>query len=277
MKLFKRLAYATAFCAAATIGSAANAALIVNDWTVDFSSVGGPIVDNVDEIAFSFAPIHAVSSDGGDTYTITGLGVVSSFGNETGTITPLGLNNSYEMTFDFQLVVDASISGNIITFTHLAGADVLSLYIDDLTDGGKANPTTGTGYSDGTLVATFDVQAGNGGVVDLSPLVMDGTDNATFTLSNLITTGVVTHFGADMEEGVTLALTDSNFDLDADGNRTLDTQIGGFGCLPANQFNFCGDEDGSIRLAQEQVPEPGTLALLGISLLGMIGLRRKLS
>lgn len=265
-------------------GAAANAAFVLEDVTIDFTSVGGPVVTGVDAIGFNDAPFRSVLTDTdgngldeGDFYTVTGKGAASSLlSDQDGNISPLGFGTvgGFELTFDFNVnVLITSVVGANINFTHMAGTDSLRFYLDDLdaanADGGvKSNPGTGLGYTDGTKVLTFDVLAGEGGSVNVSTL-FDGSDDASFLLAAINTAGIFEDASGDpFAIGSTLALTDSNFDLDSNNNNALDETRGGFGCTAANQSAgfFCGVEDGTVRFA---VPEPGTLAIMGLGLLGL--------
>ena len=282
----KKSLLSVSLAASLGFGAAANAALILEDVTIDFSSVGGPVVTGVDAIGFNDAPFVAVLNDTnlngtvdvGETYTVTGKGAASSLiSNTDGNISPLGfgLNGFFELTFDFslQVMVTPSVVPGQINFTHMPSANALRFYLDDLdvanADGGvKSNPGTGAGYTDGNLILTFEVLGGEGGSVNVTTL-FDGSDDATFRLETVNQAGVFRDAsGNEFTPESTLALTDSNFDLDSNDNNALDETRGGFGCTASNQSAgfFCGVEDGTVRFA---VPEPGTLAILGLGLLGL--------
>ncbi len=271
---------------AASMGFAAsaNAAFVIDDVTIDFTSVGGPVVTGIDAIGFNDAPFVSVLTDTdmngldvGDFYTVTGKGAAGTLLDDIdGNISPLGFGQTdgFELTFDFSVKVEiTAITGSTISFKHLAGDDALRFYLDDLdaanADGGsKSSPGTGAGYTDGTLVLTFDVEGVEGGSVDVTSL-FDGSDDALFSVSAVDTAGIFkTASGDEFTVGSTLAITDSNFDLDSNNNDALDETRGGFGCTDANQSAgfFCGVEDGTVRFA---VPEPGTLAIMGLGLLGL--------
>lgn len=275
MRSFKKLACAAVLATAGTLAStSANAAIAVNDWQIDFTTVGGVLVTGIDAMGFNDAPVWARTSDGGATYTITGLGSIGTLlSDQTGLLNSgcsLGLPGGCELTFTFELqvAVTGAVPGGGFTFTHIAGSDVLNFYLDD---SANANPGNGTGYDDGTLIATFDVLAGEGGQVSL--LTLDGSDDAIFQLSQLNDSTIfLDSEGNPLLVGTTLAMTDSNFDLDPDGNDAIDTTRANFDC-GTDLTSFCVLEDGTVRLAQ-QVPEPGTLLLLGSALAGFAGLRR---
>lgn len=149
--------------------------------------------------------------------------------------------------------------------------------------------TGGGGMNDGLLIATFRVlpAAGNSGNFNNSPAALDGSDDASFELVwqySVAGVGVLQDsLGISLALGSTLGLTDSNIDGDPDGNQVIDTAPTGYaplgsglGSCGSTAFSICGVENGSFILAT-QVPEPGTMTLLGLSLLGLSGLRRRRS
>jgi hypothetical protein len=208
--------------------------------------------------------------------------------------------NGFELTFGstttLQLLSVNPGTGQVLN-SHLgAGAGpngveangILNIYADVLGDaigvaGNTSAITGGAGFQDGLLIASFQI-------VNQFPLAtgsfntqtLDGQDDALFTL-------IANPFGILQDSAgnalaidTTLAFTDSNTDADPDNNGILDTAPTAFPatlgpCLPSglqSPGNTCGNENGSFSIA---VPEPGTLALLGISMLGLGGFRRSRS
>lgn len=142
----------------------------------------------------------------------------------------------------------------------------------------------GQGMMDGTLIARFKIvpAVGDSGSFNNSPAAMNGQDDATFEL--VYNSGAIEDSsGVDLALGTTIALVDSDTDADPDGNQAFDTAPANFpagsplGPCPtpgtASGANSCGTENGSFVL--QQVPEPGTLALLGAALAGLSAVRRR--
>lgn len=241
---------------------------------------------------------------------VDGLLWMTAFVNTGGSgIFGTGLNSDYQMTFDFSVDVvnyNQQLNGDTSTI-HLAANHpgtqytngLLDVWVDGPTDGvSVAANSTGLGFQNGVKIATFSVLYGDGGI--FTPSTFDGSDDATFELTWALDENIfldassnplVQLDGSGNVIGDTLlfAITDSNFDGNPEGITPDGFNIGGTGNtyptiqdtwpFASNTFGGAGglfaEEDGSARIGTEVVPEPSTLLLLGIGLLGLGAYGRK--
>jgi hypothetical protein len=267
----------------------------------------------IDQLTFNalFRSTNTAIAVGG-TQTNDVVGNVTSALGDAGVIIQTGtggvgtghvLNLDFEITFanTSSTTIVALLPGGVVQTSHRGagfGPDgitqngILEIWADVVagagnTDGGlqaNTNPVTGgQGMRDGVLVATFEV-------IDQFPLAtgafntasLDGADDALFKLLTNNFNILTDQFGNPLAAGSTLAFNNANTDADDDNNGIRDTDpanfpvgIGGTSCpaAPQNVLDSCGIEDGSFNLA---VPEPGTVALLGVMSIGLaVSLRRR--
>jgi len=195
------------------------------------------------------------------------------------------LTSDFEMTFDFSvdnLQLGGPPNANFKHISPLNTDGLLDIWVDTTVD---SNASTGDGYTDGVKIATFKVLTGDGGV--FTPLTFDGSDDATFELVSTLPGVMLDSSNTDLSTvpgQVLLGITDSNFDGDPtkQGNFSLDapTNWGSYFTETGahSAIDFFAHEDGSYRLGLKPIPEPSTIVLLGMGLIGMaVAGRRNIS
>jgi hypothetical protein len=293
----------------------ADAGIIANlqDWQIDLSAASlgaeamaaGTVVTGIEQILFSgwnHVTLHDVGDQNGvievgDHARVRGLLIASDLTSDgPPPVDDKGLigdgivvTPGWDLTFAFDVEIvytGATVSG--FDFTHLAKGTGLTAAVGNLdwyidtTANGITNALSGgpaAAFIDGVLVASMEVQNGDGGSINLSTL--DGSDDATFfdTTVSSFAAGVFlkndgTDFGLLPPSQLIFAITDSNFDMDPTG--------GGFGVIPSlptgfgaptpnTLANFNATEDGSSRLGI--IPEPATWLIWSV-LLGFAGFYR---
>lgn len=277
----------------------AQSAFLLDNWTIDISTLGnqGASGDfsnagawtgidgaNFAALFSAAADIPDGSLDLGDTFTVDSLGEVQGLVG-TGIVSngsvPVTLGVNIELTFQAQTNHVVTGPGVPITvFGDLAGGTIdffldLTPDVNDSIDG-----TGGTGYVGGNevLFASFQQQATLPISGEQNIATLDGSIDSIFALTANPFGALQNEEGNPLPVGFVIAKTDSNFDLDADGNTIPDTQFaaGGplAGCPEIGSTTFnCGTENGSIVL--HKVPEPGTLAIMGLGIVGMSLVRRR--
>jgi hypothetical protein len=183
-------------------------------------------------------------------------------------------------TFEFTMVAMlnekvASIAGSTATFAlnGPASANKVAIYYDTAAN---ASTTAGTGFDDGTLIAlltivpdntqsTFTQTAANSGQgsTKLTARIVGAGD---FINSNFIQIDAGQNFGINFE---------SSLNYPAGNSATTKFQIGGSSLFPdytTNDSDIVFKVDGSNTFA---VPEPGTMMLLGMGMLGLVGAQRR--
>jgi hypothetical protein len=304
VKLKKSIA---ALCAAGLLGlsGSASAAIVVNDWTLDFGAIGGSFagygqLKGIDVLNYT-GLFNSVTNLGAgtettnfliNTGTVNGSVAATSTGKILGFTTP---GAGVELTGYGQTV------GNIIdvtgtTYTTRNTSGFLYLYaglpgglpngLNGTADTNSTSATRGSGMGGPTdasdpnsvLIATFKlIDDGTGSI--FSSTLATGATKADFELvSTSVPNLLLDKDGNNLAIGSLLALTDAQTNVDPNGSPP--TSIGTFtiptgplaGTCGTNFENVCGVENGNARVA---VPEPGSLARMGLSLLGLVSIRRR--
>ena len=276
MKFLKKLAGAAALSFA--FAGAAQAATVLNNWVLNpagsgFSS-GEKINQYLDLNGLAFIQITA-SADGSFTFKENGTFISYIHDGGTGYDNGVTLTATFTATGTGVLGTGAAGTGS---FTFSGGT--IALYANA---GGANvyNSIAGTNGADvGTLIGTFNVLAGGGGIVDASGNPVSSgnvTVNAKASAPNgLAADTFFTSNGFDLSaiDILSYALTGatSATNVRATQASEIACEFAGYtanGCgadYKDSESAFFVSNSGSFKL--NDVPEPGSLALFGIAMLG---------
>ena len=293
MKALKRLVTTCAVISAiAGASSTAQASSIdfLENWTLNLSNAGQNLtgaVTGIDQILYkglTHVAVNDLDQSGGasvgDTFRVDGLTYTTDFFGGGGSLSNAGLNSNYELTMKFSVggqFVSANPDGSL-TFAHntAGGGGTLDLYLDNLSDGVKANTLNAVGFADGANIASFALvtnMPGTGG--PFWPLSLNGSDDAFFQLTSQMASVFQNDLGENLNSALSAVWTRSDFSTRGVvvPNTTNWEAYFGTGSAAVDPLNFFVDENGDARVV---TPEPGTIALLGLGLAGLgIFSRRK--
>jgi len=280
MKLLKKLASAAALTLA--FAATANASTVINDWTLNPLGTGGAAAGTVvnESLDVNGNAFIAITATGANTFSFTESAAFAITGKDGGI--SLGNYGTNKVTATFQASGTGTFNG---AFTFTSGT--INIY-SGLDQYGSANGIYGA--NTGTLIASFTVLAGGGGLVDASG-APTGNGQVSVFAQALTPGGLQPGYffnsaGTDLstQDILSFAFTNANPTLNpsAAAVREIACEFGGYtgpGCAAGTsysnvpgQYLFVGN-NGQFKLAE--APEPGSLALFGIAMLGAGVVSRK--
>ena len=277
MKLLKKLA-----CAAAVAMSmgAAQAAPVLNDWV--FNPTGGGYESG--QVINEYLDVNGnafinLTSTGETSFSFTEHAVFNiSQADSNGILFPIAYPGG-----NITAVFEATGTGNFSGAFEFTGGTI-RMYQNPTN--GQYGGTNGIyGANLGNLIASFDVLAGGGGLVDASGSPTTNGQVSVFARADAGSLAEGYFFrdgGTDLSEEAVLAFAFTNANTVGDPTSRLVDEVAceyagftGAGCNGAAYANAPGDyfflsTNGQFKLNETggEVPEPGSLALFGIAMLG---------
>jgi hypothetical protein len=280
MKFLNKLTCAAAV--ALTFAGAANAGVVMNDWKLNPDGTGMTGAQNIHEyLDVNGNSFIQLNMTGNTSFTFTEHSVFNiPQADSNGSLFPMTWGDTLSATFE------AYGSGNLSGAFSFTGGTI-KIYSNSNT-GQYATSAGIYGADQGTLIATFTVQPGGGGMVDASGNPISNgqvTVNAMANAGDLTSGYFFRNNGTDLstEKVLSFAFTNAN-PLQMPESMLVSEvacQFAGFngaGCDGSAYANaegkyFFVNTNGQFKLAE--VPEPGSLALFGIAMLGAGVVTRK--
>jgi len=285
MNLLKKLTCAAALALSFANANAAVNSAVMNNWVFNPTGGGFASGQKIDEYL-------DVNGNAFIQLTPTGAGSFSFVEHAVFNITQADSNAKlFPVTYpggNISAVFQASGTGTFNGGFAFTGGTI-SIFQNPV--GGEYGSTTGTyGANLGTEIAKFNVLAGGGGLVDASG---KPTGNGQVSVLASADVGAMKagYFfdgkGKDLSTESILSFAFTNANNVANPNKTLVSELicefsgfSGNGCKKGTKYAnkdgqyFLFSNNGQFKLATE-VPEPGSLALFGIAMLGAGVVARK--